>query len=65
MIRPLREGRVSLKDQAAKRGLAVPVGKTVAELRLLNFDTDPDWPDTAVLSPDVESSTGFVVAAPF
>lgn len=61
MIRPLREGRAGLKDQAAKLGVAVPVGKTVAEIRSQGFDTDPDWPDGAVLRPHSESPTGFVI----
>ena len=65
MIMPMREGRVSLKDQATLRGLAVPVGKTVEELRALGYDVDPSWEHNAILREDAGSPTGYIIVAPF
>lgn len=62
---PLREGRVSLKDQAVLRGLATPVGKTVEELCKLGYDVDPSWERGAMLREDEDSPTGYVIVWPF
>lgn len=62
MIGPLREGRVSIAIQAAQRGVAMPVGNTVVELRRRGFDVDPHWPDIGILREDSNSPTGYVIA---
>lgn len=64
-IIPLADGRVSIKDQANKLGLDLPIGKTVAEVRSLGFDTDPDWPDHAIIKINDDSPTGLVVWWPW
>lgn len=63
-IGPLREGRVSIKDQAAKARISVPVGATVKELEEQGFDVDPSWPRHARLAEDPASPTGLVIKWP-
>lgn len=58
---PLREGRIAIADQAAARGLPIPVGHTVAALRKLGYDVDATWHDSALFVADATSPTGYVV----
>lgn len=63
-IEPLREGRISIKDQAARARIPVPVGATVKELEEHGFDVDPLWPRHARLAEESASPTGLVVKWP-
>jgi hypothetical protein len=58
---PLKPGRRSMRDQAHDRGEPVPVGRTVAQLRIMGYDTDPDWPDDGALFEDENSPTGYAI----
>lgn len=63
-IEPLREGRVSIKDQAVRAQVPVPIGSTVEELEARGFDVDPSWPRYARLAEDSASPTGLVIKWP-
>lgn len=54
----------TMKEQAAERGLPVPVGKTAGELRERGWDVSADVPDTAVLTavPSSSSTLGLTVS---
>jgi hypothetical protein len=60
-IAPLKPGRTSLVEQAKNRNVLVPTGKTVKELRAAGWDTDPDWPDYAVVMVAADSPTSIAV----
>ncbi len=64
-IKPLREGRVSIKDQAIARGVALPLNKTVAELKKLGFDVDSDWALVDIFVEAPKSPTGYGIASRF
>jgi hypothetical protein len=63
-VQPLRDGRESIAAQAARRGVDVPVGSTVEELRNMGYDVDPDWPLCAVVEANSDSPTGYCVKFP-
>jgi len=64
-MKPLREGRISIAEQAKVRGVDVPEGKTVAELKLLGFDCDPEWQDHWILRACEYSPTGYSLVVRF
>lgn len=59
---PLAPGRISLRDQAAQRGLPLVLGSTVAELIAAGYDVDPAWPLHWTLQEWNDSPTGCVVS---
>lgn len=63
-IEPLAPGRVSLKEQAAQRGLVPPVGMTVAQLIKLGYDVDLSWPLSWIVVENPDSPTGLSVGGP-
>lgn len=47
----------TIAEQAAERGVEVPVGLTAGEIRVLGFSVDPDVPAHAVLKVDDNDPT--------
>jgi len=60
-ILPLREGRVSIRDQANAMGVPAPIGHLVRDLAALGFDVDPEWPLDGVVTEDGDSPTGISI----
>jgi len=63
-IPPLKVGRISIRDQAQRAGVPVPVGLTVDQLRDRGFDVDPEWPGHGRLLEDPDSPTSFAIRWP-
>lgn len=61
-IKPLREGRVSIAEQAKRKGELVPLHFSVEQLILCGYDVDPEWKVGWILVESSLSPTGYAMA---